>query len=88
MKKAGVILLMLSLAFFIWGQQEEEPLRETVEVVNVEVPVRVYYKGQPVPNLTRSDFKLYENRKLQDIKGFICKRKKIKVPRIIRFRLV
>jgi len=79
MKKVGVLLMMLGLTLFLVGQQEEEPLRETVEVVNVEVPVRVYYKGKPVANLTRADFNLYENRKLQDIKGFICKRKRIKV---------
>jgi hypothetical protein len=63
---------------FLFGQQEDEVLKESVRVVNVEVPVRVYLKGQPVDNLTREDFKLYERGKRQEIHGFIVKRKRIK----------
>jgi hypothetical protein len=69
---------------FLWGGslfgwQEEEILQETVRVVNVEVPVRVHYRGKPVDNLTKNDFKLFEKGKQQDIHGFILKRKKINV---------
>jgi len=79
-KKLFCLWLMI---MFLWtghlfGQQEDEVLQESVRVVNVEVPVRVYFKGKPVDNLTRADFKLYEGGKRQDIHGFILKRKKIK----------
>ena len=64
---------------FLFSQENEEVLKETVRVVNVEVPVRVYYQGKPVDNLTKESFKLFEGRKRQDIHGFILKRKKIRV---------
>jgi hypothetical protein len=92
MKKYGRIMIKKSfclwlMIMFLWighlfGQQENEVLQETVRVVNVEVPVRVYYKGKPVDNLTKNDFKLFEGRKRQDIHGFILKRKKIKVQKL------
>jgi len=68
-KKSLCLGLMI---VFLWnghlfGQQENEVLKETVRVVNVEVPVRVRYRGKPVDNLTKNDFKLYESGKLQDI---------------------
>ncbi|MCK4766043.1 MAG: hypothetical protein KAW12_27845 [Candidatus Aminicenantes bacterium] len=81
MKKVIIICLigfLLSVADLV-AQQEKEDIRETVKVVNVEVPVRVYYKGKPVDNLTKADFKLYENRKRQEINGCIIKRKKMKL---------
>jgi len=59
--------------------QEDEVVRETVRVVNVEVPVRVYHKGTPVDNLTKADFRLYEDRKLQTINTIMLKRKTIKI---------
>ena len=71
-----LIVFLFSVAD-LFAQQEEEDVRETVKVVNVEVPVRVYYKGKPVDNLTKADFKLYENRKRQDINGCVLKRKKM-----------
>ncbi|MCK4835415.1 MAG: hypothetical protein KAT17_02195, partial [Candidatus Aminicenantes bacterium] len=78
-KKSFCLGLMI---MFLWSGhlfgQQDEVLQESVRVVNVEVPVRVYYQGKPVDNLTKNDFKLYEGRKLQDIHGFILKRKKIK----------
>ena len=82
MKRMVLFFFLLHFGLFVFCQQEKELLRESVEVVNVEVPVRVYYKGKLVDDLTRADFKLYENRKLQEIKGFICKRKKIKVQEV------
>jgi hypothetical protein len=76
----GVILLFLPAALLLLAQQEQEQetVREEVKVVNVEVPVRVFYKGEPVANLNRADFKLYEDDKLQEITGFNVKRSKIK----------
>jgi len=59
--------------------QEHEPIKEEVIVTNVEVPVRVLYKGRPVINLTKEDFIIYENRKKMEINGFFVKRKKIKI---------
>jgi len=84
MKKAIIICLIGFLlgAVDLTAQQEEEEIRETVKVVNVEVPVRVYYKGKPVDNLTKADFKLFENRKRQDINGCILKRKKMKLQKL------
>ncbi|MGD2088754.1 MAG: hypothetical protein PVH61_21425 [Candidatus Aminicenantes bacterium] len=60
-------------------EQEHDPIVEKVTVTNVEVPVRVLYKGKPVTNLTKEDFIIYENRKKMEINGFFIKRKKIKV---------
>jgi len=72
------------MAVLIWSgslfcQQTDDVLEESVRVVNVEVPVRVYFQGKPVDNLTRNDFTLYEGGKHQDIHGFILQRKRIKV---------
>lgn len=58
-------------------EKEHEPIVEEVTVTNVEVPVRVMYKGKPVDNLTKEDFIIYENRKKMEINGFFVKRKKI-----------
>jgi hypothetical protein len=49
-------------SFFVWGMsQEQEKIIEEVEVVNIEVPVRVFSKGAPVGGLKKSDFKLLVN---------------------------
>jgi VWFA-related protein len=49
----------------------KEPVRETAEVVLVEVPVRVVNRdGQPIRNLKASDFELYDDGKKQAIVGF------------------
>ncbi len=63
-------------------EEEELPIREDVKVVNVEVPVRVFYKGKPVDNLVRSDFKLYEDKKLQPINNFEVRRYKIDIQEV------
>ncbi|MCI0470394.1 MAG: hypothetical protein L0Y73_01920, partial [Candidatus Aminicenantes bacterium] len=56
-----------------------ETIREEVKVVHVEVPVRVFYKGKPVDNLTIDDFELYEDKKLQTISSFTVVKKSIKI---------
>jgi hypothetical protein len=60
-------------------QQEQQPIEEEVTVTNIEVPVRVLYKGKPVGDLTKSDFAIYENKKKMAINGFFVKRRKIKI---------
>jgi hypothetical protein len=84
MKKFWLVCVVVTLTATgaVPEQQQEEPLKETVQVVNVEVPVRVYFKGKPVDNLNKTDFRLYEDRKLQEINGFILKRKKIQSQQI------
>ncbi|MCK5058135.1 MAG: hypothetical protein KAT34_15895 [Candidatus Aminicenantes bacterium] len=86
MKKRYYLKLICGL-FFLYGllfplipQQEDQVIREEVKVTNVEVPVRVFFKGKPMDNLTKPDFKLYEDGKLQEINGFYLNRKKINVP--------
>jgi hypothetical protein len=69
----------LSSSLMARPYQEHEPIKEEVIVTNVEVPVRVLYKGKPVTDLTRKDFIIYENREKMEINGFFVKRKKIKI---------
>jgi len=61
-------------------EEKHDPIVEKVTVTNVEVPVRVLFKGKPVTNLSKDNFTLYENKQKMDINGFFLKRKKIKVP--------
>lgn len=90
MKRILVIIVVFSLLIALplparqaqEQKQEQEPVREEVKVVNVEVPVRVFYKGKPVDNLTKDDFKLFEGKKEQVITGFNIKRNKIKTQEI------
>jgi len=59
------------------SQEKEVTTTETVSVINVEVPVRVFHRGTAVDNLKKSDFKIYEKGELQTIHGFYINRKKI-----------
>jgi VWFA-related protein len=53
------------------AQDAESPVRETAEVVLVEVPVRVVDRaGHPIRNLSANDFELYDDGKRQPILGF------------------
>ena len=70
-----VIFIMLAVLLVI----AQETVKEEVKVVNVEVPVRVFYKGKPVDNLSIDDFKLYENKKQQSISSLNIVRRKIEV---------
>ncbi|MFC2141258.1 hypothetical protein ACFLQP_03065, partial [Acidobacteriota bacterium] len=60
-------------------EKEHEPIVEKVTVTNVEVPVRVLFKGKPVDDLTKADFTLFEDNQKMEINGFFVKRKKIKI---------
>jgi hypothetical protein len=76
------MIFLFGLSFLSFAQdQDNQVLREEVSVTNIEVPVRVFHKGKPVDNLSKADFKLYENEKLQAINGFFLKKKKIDIQR-------
>jgi len=78
MKNKWIWLLSVSL---LWlsplRAQEEEVIRENVAVINIEVPVRVVFEGQPVTDLKKEDFTVYEDGKPQEINGFQMVSKKI-----------
>jgi hypothetical protein len=92
-KKSAV---MLSLVLFtavltlssVWakdsagydGYQEHEKIIEEVEVINIEVPVRVFYKKKPVEGLKKSDFRLFVGGEEREINGFYQVRKKLERP--------
>ncbi|MCK5221893.1 MAG: hypothetical protein KAR14_09965, partial [Candidatus Aminicenantes bacterium] len=84
MRKQFVILVILGLILFIaaWTQTDEKNIKETVSVLNIEVPVRVFYKGNPVDNLTKNDFSLIVNGRERDIIGFNIVRKQIEVQKL------
>lgn len=72
------LVFLCFLPFF--AQNREDPrITETVDVVNVEVPVRVFFKGELVKNLTRKDFTLYEGDEAQVINGFYSRKRSLKV---------
>jgi hypothetical protein len=79
MKKifAAAALALIILCFTALGQ-EPERIREEVEVINVEVPVRVYYKKKPIKGLKKEDFKLFIGGKEREIHGFYQVQKQIK----------
>jgi hypothetical protein len=74
-----IIAIIYSLSFGVQSQEDEITTTETVSVVNVEVPVRVFLKGEAVDHLKKTDFKLYEGGEEQEINGFYLKRKKIRI---------
>jgi hypothetical protein len=59
-------------------EKEHKRIREEVEVVNVEVPVRVFYKNKPVKGLKKEDFQLFLDGEEWEINGFYEVRKKLK----------
>ena len=72
-----IILILYPLSYPLQSQEDEITTTETVSVVNVEVPVRVFFKGETVDHLKKNDFKLYESGVEQEINGFYIKRKTI-----------
>jgi len=67
-----IVIILFFLAVFIFGEyrqdQQQEPILEKVEVVNIQVPVRVFDKGAPVRGLSKEDFKLLVNGKEMEIR--------------------
>jgi len=76
-KNASLLLLFCLAICAALAGQTEEPIKEAVSVVNVEVPVRVFSKGQSVAGLGKEDFEIYEGGKAQQINGFYFFHKKI-----------
>jgi hypothetical protein len=72
------ILLLLCPVIWLAGQV----VHEKIEVVNIEVPVRIFLDGKPLDNLEKSDFRLFEDKQLQEINGFSLRRKKMNVQQI------
>lgn len=81
-----ILLLMVFSLFFYPGipgnaqqqhQQSHEKIVEEVDVTNVEVAVRVFLKGEPIPGLKKEDFKLFVNGKEKGIHGFFENQKKL-----------
>jgi len=62
-----IIFVLLSGSFF--GQQEIE--REYVQVMNIEMLVRVMKDGRPLAGLQKGEFTLIENGRKQEINGFL-----------------
>jgi hypothetical protein len=81
-QKIIIFLILFGLIFFGWLNSQEEPVKEKVEVVNVEVPVRVFLDGAPVAGLTRDDFQLFEGKEKQTINGFYVRKKKLAVENV------
>ena len=84
MKKKFVLIVIFSFLLFtaLVSQTDQEVIKEEVSVVNVEVPVRVYYKGKLVDNLKKEDFRLYDDKKLQNINAFYMRRKRMDIQNI------
>jgi hypothetical protein len=88
--RQGVVTLALTWKFFLAALMvlsagswlPGQIVNEKIEVVNVEVPVRVFCDGKPLDSLQKSDFQLYENNELQEINGFYLRRKKMNVQHV------
>jgi hypothetical protein len=76
-KILSVTILFCLTVFTALTAQTDEPIKEAVSVVNVEVPVRVFADGQPVLGLGREDFQIFENNKPQAINGFYTMHKRM-----------
>jgi HSP20 family molecular chaperone IbpA len=72
-----IVVFILSLSIGFCFSQEHGKIVEKVEVVNVVVPVRVFYKGLPVKGLTEENFKISSNDKDIPVTSFEEKRQKI-----------
>ena len=79
MKQLSVRMIIFIMIFIFptLVSGKEENLKEAVAANNVEILVRVFNNRKPVDNLTRENFKIYEDMKLRTINGFKKKRKRI-----------
>ncbi|MCJ7526448.1 MAG: hypothetical protein MUP71_14680 [Candidatus Aminicenantes bacterium] len=76
-KNASLLLLFCLAICAALAGQTEEPIKESVSVVNVEVPVRVFANGQSISGLNKEDFEISEDGRAQQINGFYFFHKKI-----------
>ncbi|MBE0665007.1 MAG: hypothetical protein IH584_04225, partial [Candidatus Aminicenantes bacterium] len=78
-------IVFIIMSVFLLLPQAVEPqdvLKEKVEVVNIEVPVRVFRDGVPVDGLNKDDFRLSEDKEPQTLNGFYVRKKKMNVRNI------
>jgi hypothetical protein len=82
----GIGLLFIG-CMFIWARNDDQDrddryyhVKENVEVVNIEMIVRVQRNGQPVSGLQKGDFILKENGRPVEINGFREVRRRISTP--------
>ncbi|MCU0237606.1 MAG: hypothetical protein MUC72_11055 [Acidobacteria bacterium] len=66
---AAVFAILVLFNGLFFAQQEIE--REYVQVLNIEMLVRVMKDGRPLAGLKKGDFTLLENGRKQDINGFV-----------------
>lgn len=59
------------------NSQKHKPIVETVDISNVEIPVRVFRGKKAVDGLNKKDFQLFENGKPKPVNGFYITRRKI-----------
>jgi hypothetical protein len=63
-----ILLIVVSVTVPVFAQQEQQ--QEYVQVVNVEMILRVLKDGSPVGGLKKNDFALYEDGEKSEINGF------------------
>jgi hypothetical protein len=68
-RSALFFVIFVLCAGFFFGQQDIE--REYVQVLNIEMLVRVMKDGRPLAGLQKGDFFLFENGQKQEINGFL-----------------
>jgi len=74
----GLLWGLSMISIPLMGQEpEHRQIVETVEVGNIEVPVRVFDGDQPVDGLTREDFQLVVDNTIHPINGFYLQRKRL-----------
>jgi len=68
---AGVVSLVGLSSAPVDGQTVAEVFKDTVEVVEIQVPVNVVGKdGEPIRDLTAEDFEILDGKKSREITGF------------------
>ncbi len=67
---AGVLFLSAAVDAQRSRRQRQASFEDSATVTVVEVPVQVIRSGEPLKNLTREDFELFDGRRRVDITGF------------------
>jgi hypothetical protein len=69
-KRKSVLILIMALCMAMPATSQQPPQKEYVQVVNVELILRVLKDGSPVGGLQKKDFTLYEDGEKREINGF------------------
>lgn len=64
-----ISIIMITFSFDLKGQDHKKII-ETIQVKNIEFPVRVFQGNHPVGGLKKQDFQLYINGEKKEINGF------------------